>query len=141
MSIRPQHVENILDGAKTIELRKRGVSFSEGTRIWIYCTLPIGAIQVAAIVENIEINDPQTIWDKYENDLCIDKNEFLGYVEGATSVSAIHLTSVAELKAPISLENMRVGFGCINPPQSYSYIHDTLLLEKLLNIPQKSCHK
>lgn len=135
MSIKPQHVKNILDGAKTVELRRRAVSFSAGTKIWIYCTLPIGAIQLVATTAKIEINTPKYIWNKYANDMCIDGDEFFRYVYGAQFVSAISLTKIVKLKAPISLKMLRTQFSYLNPPQSYSYLNDLLLLETLNNTP------
>ena len=40
MILKPEHVENIVKGFKTVELRTRQINLPAGTKIWIYSTLP-----------------------------------------------------------------------------------------------------
>jgi predicted transcriptional regulator len=44
ISIRPGYANAILDGTKTIELRRRVPELVSGTRLWIYATRPTAAV-------------------------------------------------------------------------------------------------
>ena len=49
MSIRPQHLVNILNGKKTIELRKQ---FPSDYRGWVYCYCTLGKPYLADFGDN-----------------------------------------------------------------------------------------
>ncbi len=44
ISLKPKHANEIFDGGKTVELRKRRPKIKPGTRVWIYATSPIAAL-------------------------------------------------------------------------------------------------
>ena len=66
ISIKPRHVENILSGKKTVELRTRGLNLPEGSRLWIYTTLPVGKVMLFAEIDFIDRRLPTEIWKNME---------------------------------------------------------------------------
>ncbi len=123
ISIKPRHVEKILSGEKTVELRTRSISLPLGSRLWIYATLPVGKIELSAEVGFIETLSPKSVWSVYGDDICILKKEFNNYTSGRTLVTAIGLTNVQPLEKAICLETLRTYEKDFQPPQFFSRLH------------------
>ncbi len=123
ISIKPRHVENILSGAKTVELRTRSMNLPAGSRLWVYTTLPVGKVKLSTEIDFVEILPPKTIWKKYGENICISKNEFDLYTEGRELVSAIGLRNVTPLGKDICLKTMRRYEENFQPPQFFSMLH------------------
>lgn len=79
ISIKPRHVENILSGDKTVELRTRSINLPVGSRLWIYTTLPVGKVKLSAEIDFIELLSPKKMWKKHGESICITKQEFDEY--------------------------------------------------------------
>ncbi len=123
ISIKPRHVENILSGDKTVELRTRSVNLPVGSRLWVYSTLPVGKVKLSAEIDFIDMLSPKDIWKKYGKNICISKQEFDEYTEGRELVSAIGLRNVKPLDKGICLETMRGYEKNFQPPQFFSRLH------------------
>lgn len=120
ISIKPRHVENILSGNKTVELRTRSINLPEGSRLWIYTTLPVGRVKLSVEVDFIELLPPGEMWRKHGASICISKKEFDEYTKGRHLVSAIGLRNVTPLDNAICLETMRLYEEGFQPPQFFS---------------------
>lgn len=116
ISIRPAFVEGILAGSKTIELRRRFMDLPVGTTLWIYSTLPVGAIVAVATLSNIDYDKPEELWRKYSRDVGIRDNLFDAYFAGCQLGVALRLTKVREV-APLTLETIREIRGVQQIPQ------------------------
>ena len=123
ISIKPRHVENILSGIKTVELRTRSINLPVGSRLWVYTTLPVGKIKFYVEIDFIDVLSPRAIWKKYGKNICIQKNEFDDYTKDRNLVSAIGLKNVKLLKNDICLETMRAYEENFQPPQFFSRLH------------------
>ena len=123
ISIKPWHVQNILSGAKTVELRTRNISLPTGSRLWVYTTLPIGKIMLSTEIEFIDILPIEKIWNKYGRNICISKDEFDTYTKGRDFVTAIGLGNVRPLDRNICLETMREYEENFQPPQFFSRLY------------------
>ncbi|MBY5736409.1 ASCH domain-containing protein [Rhizobium leguminosarum] len=121
ISIRPQFVQAIVSGAKTVEVRRRIPPIQVGTALWIYATLPVGAVVAVAVATQIFRGHPDELWTSFGARTGITKEDFDSYFEGTESGVCIDLGHVREISpVPISqLRSMRVGF---NPPQVISKI-------------------
>ncbi|WP_161626716.1 ASCH domain-containing protein [Sphingobium lactosutens] len=122
ISIHPRHAHAILDGAKTIELRRRIPSVSIGTRLWIYATRPLGAVIGVAIVERIVRGDPEAIWLKFGHQTGVERWEYDAYFDGAQEAIALVLTQPQRNVKHVAIEhlrNLRQGF---HPPQVLTWI-------------------
>lgn len=120
ISIKPRHVENILSGHKTIELRTRSINLPEGSRLWVYTTLPVGRVKLSVEIDFIELLPPREMWRKHGASICISQKEFDAYTKGRHVVSAIGLRNVTPLDNSICLETMREYEQGFQPPQFFS---------------------
>lgn len=119
ISIKPRHVENILQGRKTVELRVRNMSLPTGSTLWVYSTLPDGRIKISTEIDFIENLPPQEIWKKYGEKICISKKEFDKYTKSRDIVTAIGLKNIKPLEKYICLDTMRKYEKNFQPPQFF----------------------
>jgi predicted transcriptional regulator/transcriptional regulator with XRE-family HTH domain len=121
-SIRPVHAEKILDGSKTVELRRRFTGgVRPGTLALIYSTSPTSALTGSARIKEVERLTVLDLWEKHCSSACLYKREFEDYFSGVDSGYAIVLTSAKPLVRPVGLPELRQRFG-FEPPQSYQYV-------------------
>lgn len=145
LSLHPQHSKNILDGKKTIELRKvppkhrlpkllpsgkfnrNGILVPSFTHILIYESKPtasiVGTVKPVAIIEHT-----CSEWHKFTSELCLSVYDIEEYLGGRCGYG-IKLKDPQEIN-PVPLAKMK-ELG-INPPQCYRYLSDKLV-EQLLN--------
>ena len=121
-AIRPIHAEKILNGSKTVELRRRFTGgVRPGTLVIIYSTSPTSALTGSARIQDVQRLAVPDIWKKHRSGTCLDKREFEDYFSGVDSGYAIVLTSAKPLPRPVGLPELRKRFG-FEPPQSYQYM-------------------
>ena len=128
MSIKPQYVEMIVSGRKTVEIRKNAARASAGARIWIYATSPRQQVVASARLKAVAVATPAEIWGTFGDRTGIDRAEFDAYVRQAEVVSALCLTEVTSLDPPLCPRDEVPAF---RPPQSYTFVHDAELLVAL----------
>lgn len=122
ISIRPRFARQILDGSKTVELRRRAPRLERGDEVLVYETSPTKAIVGWAAVKAIETTTPKVLWARVKAEAGVTRREFNEYFEGAATATAIYLSAASPLKAPIELEVIRVRWPWLRPPQSYRYV-------------------
>lgn len=120
ISIRPEHVDNIKSGKKNVELRTRSLNLEKGDCLWVYTTLPVGAVEVSVQVEFIETSKPSGIWRKYKESICITKKVFDEYTKGRQLVTVVGFGTVRILDQPITLSELRVFDNKFTPPQFFT---------------------
>lgn len=125
ISIKPEYVNMILSGDKSVEIRSRHVKLQAGTRLWIYSTLPKGCLEAVAVVESIEFDDPSMIWKHYSDRIGLSLSTFRSYVNGSQQVSAIFLRNVSRLMPSLTLCELRSETERFNPPQFFKRIKPT----------------
>ncbi|MCA1515640.1 ASCH domain-containing protein [Bradyrhizobium sp. NBAIM01] len=77
VSIHPDYADAILDGTKTIELRRRSPELANGTRLWIYATRPTAAVVGVATISDVNRAHPRTIWQKHRDGAGVDHASFM----------------------------------------------------------------
>lgn len=120
ISIKPKHVDNILSGKKTVELRTRHINLPVGSQLWIYATLPEGKVKLSTEVSFIEMLSPEKMWAKHWKSICVSKEEFENYTHGRNQVCAIGLKAIKPLDRIMCLETMRSYESNFQPPQFFS---------------------
>lgn len=120
LSINPKHVENILNGTKKYEFRKKACK-RHVDKILIYSTNPIMRVVGEAEVEAVLIDNPEIIWKKTKNKSGIDKTFFDKYFEDKELAVAYKLKNVIEYLEPKELNE----YGISSAPQSFQYIEET----------------
>lgn len=125
-SIKPQYSESILDGVKTVELRRRFPrKIASGTLAFIYTTTPIRALTGLAEIEDVIERSPNQIWKEFSGQACISRTQFRSYFSGVPSAFAIKLRDARRLRRPIELAELRERFS-FEPPQSFLYAQPRL---------------
>lgn len=119
ISVHPRHVDSLVSGRKTVELRRRPLKLSEGCRVWIYCTLPRGAVEAVGIVATVVAAAPSEIWHSYGKRCGITKAEFDTYYSGADVAYAVVFSSVMKLPLTFALGEIRRHFASFQPPQFF----------------------
>lgn len=120
-SIRPTHASKILDGTKTVELRRRFTGgIRPGTLALIYTTSPTSALTGFARIQEVQRLAVPDLWKRHRGAACLRKGDFEAYFSGLERGYAIILTSAKPLNRPVSLPELRERFG-FEPPQSYQY--------------------
>lgn len=118
LSIHPRHANAILDGRKSVELRRVPVS-DDTTHVIVYATAPIGAIVGWFEVAGVDLAAPSRIWNDHRTACGITRREFRSYFEGARTAAAIRVRRSHRLAEPLSLDTLP---GVKRPPQSFQYL-------------------
>src|SRR5262249_25091695 len=116
ISIHPNYADAILAGEKTIELRRRVPKLTNGSRLWIYATQPMGAVVGVVTIQEVSKASPSTIWRKHRSGAGVDHASFKAYFKGAQEAVAILLTA-AERVGPITVKQLRKIRDRFHPPQ------------------------
>lgn len=119
ISIKPEHVKNIILGDKTVELRTRRLSLPVGSKLWIYTTLPTGCIEAVAEIEFIITSSPDAIWNSFSAEMCVSKEVFNEYTKGKKEVSAIGLVNIEKTDKSLCLKTLRSIDKNFMPPQFF----------------------
>ena len=122
VSIRPIYASKILDGQKTVELRRK---FPEvtivGATALIYSSSPVSAIVGRARIKHVLKLPVSRIWKEHGAAACISKDDFEAYFAGRRHGFAIFFEAVQPLKKQLNAIDLDVQFGIV-PPQSYRYV-------------------
>lgn len=121
LSIRPQYSEKILDGQKTVELRRRfPVSAPSGTVAYIYSTSPVRAIVGTAEIRDVLKLPVKQIWSEFEDVASIKRGDFDNYFQGVDFGFVLMFEDVRPFSRPVPLSELREKYG-FEPPQSFLY--------------------
>ena len=118
MSIHPEYAEALLDGTKTVELRKSPVA-ADVSHIVIYATAPVQRVLGWVKALNVEQGSPSAIWKSYKSRTGIRERAFRTYYRGHPRAVAIHVDSPRRLPEPLELSAIEDG---LTPPQSWRYL-------------------
>ena len=122
ISVKPEFAEKIVNGTKTIELRKSCPNVNVGDLVIIYSTLPEKAIVGTCIVKAIIKKSPPQLWREYSDKMGIDKKRYLEYFKGSTMAVGIVLTAIDKLDKKLSLDSVRKSIPTFSPPQTFRYL-------------------
>lgn len=119
ISLAPAYTRAILEGRKTVELRRRRINVNNGTRIWLYSKVPTGRVEGTARVQRIHEADPKGLWSKYSELVGISRAEFDEYFQGCSKGCAIVLDRAEAVVPSLDLETMRNKVAGFHPPQFF----------------------
>jgi predicted transcriptional regulator len=126
ISIRPDHARNIMDGRKTVELRRRfPASLGIGGLMLIYASSPEKALIGAARIEGVQRMSPARLWRRFRDQACVPEELFNSYFEGAAEGFGVMLGGVVRFNEPIPVSELKERFR-FSPPQSYVYVQGLL---------------
>jgi predicted transcriptional regulator len=122
ISVRPRFAELLLNGQKTVELRRVQPAVASGSLVLLYASSPVCALVGTASIGNIQVSAHDDIWCRHGARTGISRDEYDDYFEGADTAVAIILTSVLPLPRAVPLRELRQGRKWFRPPQSFRYL-------------------
>ena len=108
LSIKPEFVEEIFSGRKKFEYRKAIFTNKKVTSVIVYSTMPVGKIVGEFTIEEVLVDEPQSIWRK--------TRKFSGITKYAIKVGTL-----LPYEKPIDPYEKWDSFVA---PQSFRYIDD-----------------
>jgi predicted transcriptional regulator len=124
VSIKPEYALKIIEGCKTVELRRRfPFATVTGAIIFVYASAPVQALIGYATIKNVEKLDVDTIWDRYNEIAFIDRDDYEIYFRGVREGFVVHLGDPVKLPRPIDLATLKSELK-FTPPQSFAYADD-----------------
>lgn len=124
ISIQPRFAHAILEGSKTIELRRTFPSLEPGALALIYSSSPTKAVVGWANVETVITAKPSTLWRTHRLQTGVTAAEFRGYFEGSDTAYGLKLRDVTAAPRRLDLDSVR-AHG-LEPPQSWRYLSHEL---------------
>jgi len=122
LSIHPKHLSKIMDGSKTIELRKQSPRIECCKSILLYSTSPQKALIGIAKLSMLVVAKPLRFWMLMGIDTGVTKGEYDEYFKGKNWAVGLCLEMVERID-PIGLEELRRVWGQrFSPPQGFHYI-------------------
>ena len=122
LSIRPNHANKILDGSKTVELRRLFPRTFENGSVLIYVSSPVKAIVGMFTINEIVEDTIEALWTSANGRSGISESEFYKYYAGAERGFAIFIKDVTAFSTAITLEKIRTSNLPFEPPQNYRYL-------------------
>lgn len=116
ISIRPRYAQAILTGRKSFELRRRVPRVGVGTRLWIYSTLPVGAVVGSVVICGIARGSVNEIWEKCGATSEISRAAFDEYFSGVDKAVGLELFRPSQI-APVGIDQLRLMRKKFHPPQ------------------------
>ena len=118
ISINPVHVDNIINGSKKFEYRKKAAK-RDINKIIIYETTPIKRVVAEVEIIDVLIMPPEELWNETKEKSGISKGFFDEYFKNRTVAYAYKLGKVKTYKEPKKLEDFGLKFA----PQSFAYVN------------------
>lgn len=123
LSIKPRFVAMILDGSKSIELRRVRPKVDAGCPVLIYASSPQRSLLGCCTIARVVNGAPSTIWRKYGRGTGLRRREFDDYFSGCRRATALVLSDVLRLDTALPLTELRKRWAGFEPPQSFRYAH------------------
>jgi predicted transcriptional regulator len=121
-SIKPTYADKILDGRKTVELRRRFTNSEViGALAFIYSTSPVRELVGYARIRDVRRLRVSDIWSEYHEVAGIDKADFDTYFDGRCEGYVIVLDEPTRLADTVPIADLRERFGFV-APQSFRYV-------------------
>lgn len=120
ISVKPQYAKAILDGTKTVELRRTRPNLPDGSLVILYSSTPTRAVVGWACLTGVREGTPIEIWHDYGAAAAIEEPDYDAYFDGTDQAFALELEGVVAAVQPIPLDTIR-SIG-IQPPQSWRYV-------------------
>lgn len=123
LSLRPRFAESILNGTKTVELRRTRLSAPEGTCLILYASAPVMAVLGTAILAGRDTDTPEKIWRRHRRAVGLSRAEYEEYLAGARLATAVTVVSPQRLAMAYTLSALR-NQAPFQPPQSFRFLSE-----------------
>jgi len=125
MSVRPEYAGAIMNGKKTVEIRRVFHKKWTGHRASLYATSPAQALVGEATIKEVVVGKPSEIWVQFGPEMGCSKESFFSYTGSAEEVSALILDNVTPYREYIPIDQLSNLLDQeLTPPQSYCRLLD-----------------
>lgn len=122
LSIKPRFANEIFEGRKKVELRRKRPNIKDKCIVFLYAASPVSAIVGAFRLNEVVIRSPQEMWSLVRDEAGLTKVHFKEYFCGASEAVGLFFSRAWRLTAPIELEKMRRSWPGFWPPQTFLYL-------------------
>jgi predicted transcriptional regulator len=122
LSLRPRFAEALLNGTKSVEVRRRPVRLSPGAVCLVYASSPARALTGAVVVETIDVADPDILWRRHGAGTAVQRWEYDTYLAGRPVACAIVVAAAIAFRTPVPLDELRRRRHAFAAPQSYRFL-------------------
>ena len=134
-SVRPEYGHMIMNGTKTVELRRRFSKKWIGHRAVFYATEPVSGLLGQAKIADINEGTPNKIWKQFGPAIRCNRQYYENYVAGCKTVFAISLKDPNPYVDPVFAGTLtRYTNRELTPPQSYLHLHNESGWAEAVNI-------
>lgn len=124
ISIHPVYADKIMEGVKTIELRRRFPELDGmQARLFVYSTHPVKSLIGYAEIKDVHHMPIRKIWSSFSNKAHIEKEDFTRYFKGVDYGYAVELKNPIKFSSPVPINFLMENYG-IAAPQSYRYLDE-----------------
>lgn len=124
LSLKPRFAEAILDGTKTVEVRRVMPRITVPTLALLYASGSVRALVGTCVVRSVARYPADELWQLHGADTALSRTEFDTYLHGRDCGVALLLERPEPLAAPVPLHTLRQAHG-FRPPQSLAYVCHT----------------
>lgn len=124
ISIKPQYAQMILEGRKTVELRRTNVKAQIGDVFVVYATTPVKKVVAIFSVKELHYAPIDIVWKRYGINSCLSYLDFKVYSHNKEDMCAIIIENVTAVDG-LCLRDIREK-AAIHIPQSYMSITESL---------------
>jgi len=126
LSIRPEYAKRIIDGSKTVELRRVRTRLQSGDLVLVYVSSPekalVGEFKVERVIDKKLPKELNNLWNQVKDEAGIGRTDFNSYYQGASVGVAIFFKHIEIFSQKLELERLRKQLPNLRPPQSYRYM-------------------
>lgn len=126
ISIKPKWVAQILEGSKTVELRRRPPNLQRPVVALIYESGPSCCLRARCTMGPVISRSPEALWHEQGYRSCIERADYHTYFKGKNVAHAIEIHNVMEIAAKPALSYLRKEISFV-PPQSWGWACKSLL--------------
>ena len=121
LSLKPRFAEAILNGTKTVEVRRVLPHITMPTLALLYASGDSRALVGTCVVRSVARYPADELWHLHGAATALSRTELDAYLEGRDCGVALLLEHPEPLATPISLHTLRQAHG-FRPPQSLAYV-------------------
>jgi len=126
ISVEGSYVKAILEGQKTVELRRRAIRIDTGSLVWIYSKLPRGSVELVCETAKVVAAPPAQLWRMYRSTVAIAYADFREYFRGTNKGHAIVFGRIWALEPAVGLNALRELVKAFQTPQFFKKLtHDS----------------
>lgn len=118
LSIKPEYSSQIINGTKLVEFRK-SIFNTSIKKVLIYSSSPSRKVIGLMIINGIDKDTPQNLWNAYKSVGGISKDKFFEYFKGKSEGYAIQIEKVYRFKNELNLHFLINDFTA---PQLFMYL-------------------